>query len=146
MPRIGRVVIPSYPHHIVQRGHNKQAVFASNSDYMQYLETLAEFKFVYGVKVYRWSSYRWRTGESTEFSWLDVDPCFESLGNTRSNKIRNYVEFVHSVIPEGEWELIRTSVQRGQLTGNEKFITEVDAILGRRIEHRKQGRPKKTEK
>ena len=29
MPRIGRVVLPNYPHHIVQRGHNRQVVFAA---------------------------------------------------------------------------------------------------------------------
>jgi REP element-mobilizing transposase RayT len=27
MPRIGRVVAQNMPHHIVQRGHNKNAVF-----------------------------------------------------------------------------------------------------------------------
>ncbi len=26
MPRVGRVVLPHYPHHIVQRGHNRQVV------------------------------------------------------------------------------------------------------------------------
>lgn len=28
MPRLGRVVLPNYPHHVVQRGHNRQVVFA----------------------------------------------------------------------------------------------------------------------
>jgi len=26
MPRMGRMVLPNYPHHIVQRGHNRQVV------------------------------------------------------------------------------------------------------------------------
>jgi putative transposase len=29
MPRMARIVLPNYPHHIVQRGHNKQVVFAT---------------------------------------------------------------------------------------------------------------------
>ena len=29
MPRMGRVVLPNYPHHVVQRGHNRQVVFAA---------------------------------------------------------------------------------------------------------------------
>ena len=29
MPRMGRVVLPNYPHHVVQRGHNRQVVFAT---------------------------------------------------------------------------------------------------------------------
>jgi putative transposase len=45
-------VIPNYPHHVVQRGHNKQIVFAEEADFNYYLETLAEFKQEYDVKVY----------------------------------------------------------------------------------------------
>jgi hypothetical protein len=41
MPRIGRVMLAGYPHHIVQRGHNRQVVFAAPRDYMRYLDTLA---------------------------------------------------------------------------------------------------------
>ena len=52
MPRNGRIVLPHYPHHIVQRGHNRQVVFADPSDCQYYLATLAEFKVVYGLKIY----------------------------------------------------------------------------------------------
>jgi hypothetical protein len=33
MPRIGRVVVQNMPHHIGQRGPNKNAVFGENEDY-----------------------------------------------------------------------------------------------------------------
>ncbi len=33
MPRQGRVVLPNYPLHVVQRGHNRQVVFAEDEDY-----------------------------------------------------------------------------------------------------------------
>ena len=36
MPRVGRVVLPNYPHHVVQRGHNRQVVFAAEEDYQRY--------------------------------------------------------------------------------------------------------------
>lgn len=52
MPRTGRVVLPGYPHHVVQRGHNRQVVFAKPADYRYYLQTLAEFKATFGVRVY----------------------------------------------------------------------------------------------
>ena len=52
MPRIGRVVLPNYPHHIVQRGHNRQVVFAEEDDFRYYLSTLRNWKTEYGVKVY----------------------------------------------------------------------------------------------
>jgi hypothetical protein len=50
MPRIGRAILLYYPHHVVQRGHNRQVVFAEARDNERYLETLAQFKDVYGVK------------------------------------------------------------------------------------------------
>jgi putative transposase len=52
MPKVGSVVLQNYPHHVVQRGHNKQVVFAEEADYRYYLKTLEEFKDLYGVKVY----------------------------------------------------------------------------------------------
>ena len=33
MPRMWRIVLPNYPHHVVQRGHNRQVVFAAEQDY-----------------------------------------------------------------------------------------------------------------
>ena len=52
MPRMGRIVLPNYPHHVVQRGHNRQVVFATEDDYQRYLGDLRELKDVFGVKVY----------------------------------------------------------------------------------------------
>lgn len=44
-------MLPNYPHHVVQRGHNRQVVFAEQCDYLRYLEALAEFKSAFGVRV-----------------------------------------------------------------------------------------------
>jgi putative transposase len=52
MPRMGRIVLPNYPHHVVQRGHNRQVVFASEGDFQRYLDDLRELKDVLGVRVY----------------------------------------------------------------------------------------------
>jgi putative transposase len=54
MPRIGRVVAPNLPHHVVQRGHNKNAVFVDNGDYSYYLDTLGNWSRQLQVKVYAW--------------------------------------------------------------------------------------------
>ena len=70
-------------------------------------------------------------------------PCFEGLGNSGDERALRYREFVQSAIPAGEWELIREALQRGQLTGTERFSDEIEAIIGRRIVNRKQGRPRK---
>ena len=52
MLRMGRIVLPNFPHHVVQRGHNRQVVFAAEEDYQRYLGDLRELKDVFGVKVY----------------------------------------------------------------------------------------------
>ena len=51
MPRMGRIILPRHPHHVVQRGHNRQAVFVDDGDYESYLSTLHEFKNECGVRV-----------------------------------------------------------------------------------------------
>ena len=52
MPRAARIVLPDYPHHIVQRGHNRQVVFACEDDYRYYLDNLREWKEACRCKVY----------------------------------------------------------------------------------------------
>jgi putative transposase len=229
MPRMARVVLPHYPHHIVQRGHNRQATFAEAADFERYLATLREFKEEYGVYLYAfclmtnhvhlllaphepagigklmkrlaarqtrhhnrlegrsgtlwegryksslvsrddyllaccryielnpvrarmvaapqdypWSSCRYRLGIETA-EWLDLDPCYLALAASESERRRRYQDFLQAAIPSGEWELIREAVQRGQLTGSDRFTDEVAGILGRRVERRGRGRPAKSE-
>ena len=228
MPRTARIVLPNYPHHIIQRGHNRQIVFASNEDYLYYLENLKQWKKNLGCKIYayclmtnhvhliidpcnkienlallmkrvsgrqtryvnklegrkgtlwegryksspikqdeyllaccryvelnpiraeivdapenyKWSSYRCKTGIEKP-DWLDLDPCYKSLGSTDKEREKRYKQFVKGSIPDGEWALIREALQRGQLTGSNRFIEEVERKIGRRIECRGQGRPRK---
>lgn len=54
MPNRRRLVIPNLSHHIVQRGHNRHAVFDTDGDRLAYLSTLAEFRRELGVKVHAW--------------------------------------------------------------------------------------------
>ena len=54
MPRKARILVSNYPHHIVQRGHNRKAVFITDDDYRYYLENLKEWKNKLGVKLYAW--------------------------------------------------------------------------------------------
>ncbi len=231
MPRTGRVVLPEYPHHVVQREHNRQVVFAEARDYRRYLETLQEFKDVFGVRVYAfclmknhvhlllapatqaglgmlmkrlagrqtqhhnraegrrgtlwegryksspvqsdrylmaciryielnpvrarmvaepedyvWSSARrWSPG-TNPYPWLDDVPFPPAFGLNADFQAKAYRRFIREAIPDGEWALIRDSVSRGQLTGDHRFVDEVQQIVGRRIEHRRQGRPGRGEK
>ncbi|MBI4377745.1 MAG: transposase [Nitrospinae bacterium] len=230
MPRTSRIVLPNCSHHIIQRGHNRQVVFAADEDYLYYLENLKEWKneleckiYVFclmtnhvhliidpGEKVenlalimkrvsgrqtryvnkmegrsgtlwegryksspikageyllaccryielnpvrakivekpekYKLSSYRYKVGIE-ELDWLDLDPFYVELGKTKKEREEKYKKWMRETVPDGEWEIIRQVVQRGQLTGSNRFIEEVSKRTGKRIEFRGQGRPKSME-
>lgn len=232
MPRSGRIVLANFPHHVVQRGHNREAVFVRDHDYCRYLDDLRALKDQCGVRVfayclmtnhvhlllapgepasglaqlmkalaarttrhrnklerrsgtlwesryksslvqadsyllacsryielnpvragmvanagdYPWSSFRLRMDTPESGSWLDHDPCYLGLAETESGRKARYAEFVKSVVPESEPDLIRTALQRGQLTGDSNFVTEISRTIGRRIEPRGQGRPRRAER
>ena len=52
MGRSPRLFVPGLAHHIVQRGHNRNAVFVEDADYRFYLDNLIEWKTHYDVGVY----------------------------------------------------------------------------------------------
>lgn len=43
MARMGRIVLPGYPHHVTQRGNRRQRTFFCDDDYRHYVELMAEF-------------------------------------------------------------------------------------------------------
>lgn len=51
MPRKARIVVPSVPHHITQRGNNGQDVFFVDDDREVYLHFLCEESAVYGLEI-----------------------------------------------------------------------------------------------
>ncbi len=231
MPRQARIVLPQYPHHIIQRGHNRQTVFAGEDDYLYYLDNLREWKTRLGCRLYAyclmsnhvhlvldpgenpenlgllmkrlagrqtryvnrvedrsgslwegryksspiqaekyllaccryvelnplraglaadpatypWSSCAAKVGKAAEV-WIDLDPVYLGMGKTPAERAARYGRWLRQSIPDGEWELIRTAIQRGHLAGTKKFVREISARLGRRLEQRGPGRPRKTRK
>ena len=71
-------------------------------------------RMVESPETYKWSSYRRHVRMENEFGWLDVDPYDLGLGNSASERAARYRDFVQSVIPDGEWELILQALQRGR--------------------------------
>ena len=51
MPRLARIVLPGVPHHITQRGNNRQDVFFVDDDRRVYLDLLGEHAERFGLKV-----------------------------------------------------------------------------------------------
>ncbi len=95
------------------------------------------------VGAYPWSSYRQKTGAEKD-CWIDRDPCYLDLSAHEHVRKERYQRYINQGLPEDEGQLITQALQRGQLTGTERFVEEVEKRLGLRIEHRGQGRPRKT--
>lgn len=51
MPRVARIVIPGIPHHICQRGNNRQDIFFTDDDRIRYLEILKKQSQQFGLAI-----------------------------------------------------------------------------------------------
>lgn len=95
---------------------------------------------------YEWSSYRSVIGE-TRCQWLDPSPSYMALGAGEYERARRYREFVKNTeAAQAETSFIRAAVDRNQLTGDTRFIDEVEARTGVRVEFRSRGRPENADK
>jgi len=52
MARLPRLTVPGYPHHIIQRGNNRQPIFAGADDYQTLLALLGENAARFGVALH----------------------------------------------------------------------------------------------
>ena len=52
MARLPRLTLPHYPHHIIQRGNNRQPIFASVADYQMLLDLLDENARKFNVAIH----------------------------------------------------------------------------------------------
>jgi putative transposase len=52
MARLPRLTLPGYPHHVIQRGNNRQPIFASNAHYQDLLGLLSENAARFGVAIH----------------------------------------------------------------------------------------------
>lgn len=51
MARIARVVVPEFPHHIIQRGNRRQKVFFDEEDYKEYISLLSTHSKQFGLDI-----------------------------------------------------------------------------------------------
>jgi putative transposase len=54
MPRLARLFVPGCPVHIIQRGHNKQAIFVDDHDRLRFLDWTWEAAQTHGIAVHAW--------------------------------------------------------------------------------------------
>jgi putative transposase len=54
MPRRPRFVLPGAPHHVTQRGNNRQAVFFCDEDRRRYLQLLCQYSQRHDLRILGW--------------------------------------------------------------------------------------------
>jgi putative transposase len=52
MARLPRIEAAGLPHHVIQRGNNRQAIFADSADYQRYLQLLQEIATAHAVGIH----------------------------------------------------------------------------------------------
>lgn len=52
MARLSRLTLPGHPHHVIQRGNNRQAIFAATEDYQTMLDLLDENARKFSVAIH----------------------------------------------------------------------------------------------
>jgi putative transposase len=87
MARLPRYVIPGQPQHIIQRGNNRQVIFAGDADYQFFRDSLVEAAGRFGLAIH---AYVWMTNHIH----LLATPAYEdSISKTFQSTGRKYVQY-----------------------------------------------------
>jgi len=92
---------------------------------------------------YIWCSFRYKIGESDGSELLDPDPLYADLGNNIIERQNNYRKRFKEYMPSQEWDLIREAINKGSIFGNDNFKDSMIKLLGKELNIRRRGRPKK---
>lgn len=87
MARLPRYVIPNQPQHIIQRGNNRQVIFAADADYQFFRDALLDAANKHGLQIH---AYVWMTNHihllATSLFENSISKVFQSVG-------RKYVQY-----------------------------------------------------
>ena len=87
MARLPRYVIPNQPQHIIQRGNNRQVIFAADADYQFFRDALVDAANKHGLTIH---AYVWMTNHIH----LLATPLFEdSIAKVFQSAGRKYVQY-----------------------------------------------------
>ena len=93
---------------------------------------------------YRWSSYRSNAqGEASKL--LKTNDLYQRLGESSSQRQERYRELFRNQLDQGMIDQIRRATNGNFALGNDRFKSQVEEALGRRVSPGKTGRPCKQE-
>lgn len=86
MARLPRYVIPGQPQHIIQRGNNRQAIFAAEADYQFFRDALLGTSLKHGLAIH---AYVWMTNHIHLLATPEYD---DSISKVFQSVGRKYVQ------------------------------------------------------
>lgn len=140
MPRRPRIHLPGVPIHLVQRGHNREACFFTDEDFLAYREWLAEALKKSGCALH---AYVLMTHHVHLL--LTPHPLFLGLDKDAQDRQAVYRALFRPELEQEALADIRLALNQGQPLGNGRFLDQVERMLGRRCEVRPRGRPRKSD-
>jgi REP element-mobilizing transposase RayT len=156
MARIARVVVPSLPHHIIQRGNRRQRTFFSAHDYRVYMSLLADWCDRCAVEIWAYCLM------PNHVHLIAVPESADGLRRAISEVHRRYTNQVNeregwrghlwqgrfaSYVMDDRYTLAADQFRKhegtGRPLGTDSFVRELEKTLGRSLKKRKPGRPGK---
>ncbi len=86
---MARVVIPGYPHHVIQRGNRRQTTFFSADDYRMYIDLVAKAKAEVGVSIWAYCLM------PNHIHMVAVPDTPDSLANLFRDAHRSYTRYIN---------------------------------------------------
>ena len=83
-----------------------------------------------------------KTGRK-EQNWLDLDEFYLGLAEDEAKRRKLYRQWLRDSLPATELKLIREAAASGHPTASGSFVEEIEKKIGRRLELRGPGRPRK---
>jgi putative transposase len=103
MARISRLVVPGYPHHVMQRGVRSMPIFQDEADRQAYLQFLSEETKRFGVEILVWCLM------TNHVHFIAVPEQEDSLarafgeGHRRYTRMKNFAEGVRGYFFQGRF-------------------------------------------
>ena len=91
MARLPRLTLPGYPHHVIQRGNNRQPIFSSSADYERLLSLLFENAKKFDVAIHAYVLM------SNHFHLLVTPQTAEGLPQMMQAVGRRYVRYFNDI-------------------------------------------------
>ena len=92
MARLPRYVIPGQPQHIIQRGNNRQIIFAAEADYQFFRDALVEASIKHGLSIH---AYVWMTNHIHLLATPEFDDSISKVFQSVGRKYVQYFNFTY---------------------------------------------------